>query len=176
MTDVWKATFKLKTEEEAKCFQDFLSQQLRQPNKSSTSGMNIIIESPNENECFIVAHWAKNKNPIGPTLYSVRGYDGEQRVVFDSGCPICRREKQAGKSRTPHWEHKNRRTSTSAPLPITPRGQRPIERELLASVKIAANGRIRLPARVLKRLGIKRGQPLDIWYEGGKVVLQKESK
>jgi hypothetical protein len=174
MAEIWKATFKLKTEEEVKHFQDFLSQQLRQPNKSTASETNIVIESPDENESFVVAHWAKNKNPVGPTLYSVKGYDGEQRVIFDSGCPVCRKEKEAGKSRTPHWEHKSRRAGVAAPAPIVPAGQQSVERELLATVKIGGDGRIRLSPRVLKKLNIKRGQTLAIWFESGKVLLQRD--
>lgn len=176
MPEIWKATFKLENEEEAKRFQDFLSQQLRQPNKSAASGTNIVIESPDENECFVVAHWSKNKNPVGPVLYSVKGYDGEQRVIFDSGCPVCRREKEAGKSRTAHWEHKVRGKQATKPSPILATAQQPVQRELLSSAKIAADGRIRLNSRVLKKLNVKRGQVLDIWYENGKVMLQRESE
>lgn len=174
MPHVWMAAFKLENDDDIRPFQEFLEQHLRPPNKSSVSGRIIVIESPSEDECFAVAHWAKNRNPVGPILYSVKGYDDQQQVVFDSGCPICRKEKQAGKKRTPHWEHKIRHRGTGTPTPIVPTSQQPIERELLATVKVGRDGRIRLSPRVLKRLNIRKGQTIAFWFEAGRLYIQKE--
>lgn len=174
MSYTWKATFKLESGDDARNFQEFLDHNLRPPNKASTSGSMIVIESPSEDECFAVAHWAKNRNPVGPLLYSVKGFDEQQRVVFDSGCPVCRKEKQAGKERIPHWEHRASRERRRTSAPIVAAGQRSIERELLSTVKVGSQGRIRLSPRVLKKLSVKKGQTVAFWFEAGRLYLQKE--
>jgi hypothetical protein len=162
---MWRATFKLSSDEEVKTFQEFLKAYLRAPNKFSVSEKKVSIESLNEDECFVAAHWAKNRNPLGPRLYSVKGFDNEGRVIFDSGCPLCRKEKEAGGERTLHWQHKTYRKKAASK-----------ERSKILSVaKIGTGGRIRLSTNMMRKLKVRRGQAVAFILEGDRVVVQKEA-
>lgn len=91
----------------------FLEQKLKEPRKHlpSHSG-GIMVELYGEDfpnlderglcdECWKTAEWIRHKNPAGDNLkYQITGYEGT-KILYTSGCEICRSRKDP----RPHYEH-----------------------------------------------------------------------
>jgi len=167
LTEVWRATFKLTSLREARVLSTFLKKKLLKPNKFKTVKKPypaVVIESPSEDTCFRTGVWVKNRNPLGKRDYSVEGVDEQGRTLFQSGCPICRREKQEGVERTPHYSHENRRQ------PATPAKTS----RIIDVAPVYGGGQITIPKQARDMLKLSNGDKVVFSRTpNGKILLYK---
>ncbi len=104
----FKAVLKPKNGDVAVAMDKLLQAKLKPPmNYRLGHYFRVMIDVPDcgspaktRDECFKTAEWARHNNGVSADIpYTVIGYDDELRIIYDSGCPVCK-----AKDPRPHYD------------------------------------------------------------------------
>lgn len=161
---LWEATFKLSNSSEVDAVRRFLRAKL---DRTRVKGFRVrenivVLQAGNEDVIFRAGQWVRYNNPLGqPLFYSVKGYDKDGRVTFDSGCPTCREARLEGRIlEVRHYAH---RIVGKGEAKMAPLGAGPVE-----------DGRLFLPVKVRKALKVKEHDHVSFFQRYGRVILEKK--
>jgi hypothetical protein len=164
-SELWEASFKLSNSCEVEAIRTFLRSKLDRTRvqKFHTRGNIVVLQARNEDAIFTVGQWLRYNNPLGqPLFYSVKAYDTDGRVLFDSGCPVCREARREGRIREVH--HYAHRIAGKGEARMKPLGIRPIQ-----------GGKVSLPDKVRRVLKVKEHDRVAFLQRYGRVILEKAS-
>jgi hypothetical protein len=157
----WEAIFKLRNSSEVDAVRSFLRSKLDRTRVQGfrTRETTVILEAANEDAIFTAGEWVRHGNPLGELLfYSVRGYDADGRMIFDSGCPVCREARREGRIRdVKHYAH---RIAGKGEAKMKLLGTRPIE-----------GGKVSLPEAVRDALKVREHDRVSFYQRYGRIVL-----
>jgi hypothetical protein len=158
----WTADFKLETDKEVDALRRLLTSKLdKKLAHFRTQERRVILETTNEDAVFRTGQWLRYNNPLGQLLfYSVKGYDADGRVIFDSGCPVCRTARSDGHIRDVH--HYAHRIAGKAEA-----------RMKLLGTCIVEDGVISLPRKVRSALKIRNQSELIFLERYGNIIIRQ---
>lgn len=158
----WTADFRLETDKEVDALRRLLTSRLdKKLAHFRTQERKVILEATNEDAVFRTGQWLRYNNPLGRLLfYSVKGYDADGRVIFDSGCPVCRAARKEGHIRDVH--HYAHRIAGKAEA-----------RMKLLGTCIVEDGTISLPQKVRSALKIKNRSELVFLERYGNIIIRQ---
>ncbi len=161
---LWEATFKLSNSSEVDAVRRFLRAKL---DRTRVKGFRVrenivVLQAGNEGAIFTAGQWVRYNNPLGQLLfYSVKGYDKDGRVTFDSGCPVCREARQDRRILEVH--HYAHRIVGKGEAKMVPLGAGPVE-----------DGKMVLPVKVRKALNVKEHDHVSFFERYGRIILEKK--
>jgi hypothetical protein len=159
--ECWEAIFKLRNSSEVDAVRSFLHSRLDRTRVQGfrTREATVILEAANEDAIFTVGEWVRHSNPLGELLfYSVRGYDADGRMIFDSGCPVCREARREGRIReVKHYAHR-----------IAGKGEAKMK---LLGIRRIEGGKVSLPEAVRDILKVREHDRISFYQRYGRIVL-----
>ena len=159
----WEAIFKLHNSSEVDAVRSFLRSKLDRTRVQGfrTRENTVILEAANEDAIFTVGEWLRHSNPLGELLfYSVRGYDADGRMIFDSGCPVCREARREGRIRdVKHHAHR-----------IAGKGEAKMKS---LGTRIIEGGKVPLPEAVRDALKVREHDRVSFYQRYGRIILDR---